>query len=507
MKNQHIPHLILGVPSVATPEEASIGFALASKRIKKLDNSPFSIEDLTAALATVESGSTGELRFEFALPADPGAIEGWTDERAASTLAGGDGDSEELATAHLYLTIQQLLQWDWVKGEESAKEVLRLSSLERTRDEALNTLALSLAMTGSMDRAMSALKQAVEGQWNIALQQNLGILAIEEDRELATNQATFWLDSARDAEERKQALLTVLGMLMSLQDDIADDTSDFVVIPPRVREAFRQALASDLPEETFGLLGTFMGQNDREWILQASNWAGAPLGGGSIANMILARAEGFEHFLDFLMDSTGSQSQPVQDSINRLVSDMNGIMLEEENAVGAAGVCMNLIDKGLDLSNFERVLTRPLTVNEICFAVGKDGGEPVEKVLDWLADAKGALVGLQAPEEAKEFLVDIIGRSGDLSAAVFHDSRAEDAQRIFDNLQQINYLNSTFSGRRRLNKNAVKQMAWEMRSWCLDTRRLHDKCYQVLVGDDIRQAWSDLMQNVYQLERNIQTYL
>ena len=507
MKNQHISHLVLGLPTTASVEEASIGFARASKRIKKMEDPPFSVQDLTAALAAVESDSGQSLRFEFNLPADPETIIDWNEVRAGAAIDAAQSAPEEQASAHLYRSIQELLQWRWEEAEHAAKEVLKISDSEQTRDEALNVLALSLAMRGDMDRAISALKQAIEGQWNISLQQNLGILALEEDQELATSQATFWLDSATTADERREALLTVLGMLMSMQENATDDDSQDVTIPPRVLEAFRQAMASDLPEETFGLLGTFMGQNDRDWVLKASNWAGAPLGASPTANMIHARAEGFDHFVDFLMDNTGADSRPVQEAINRLVSDMNAIMLEEDTAVGPAGICINLFDKGLDMATFERILARPLTAREICLVVGDDGGEPVEKVLDWLVNAKHAASTFDGPQESRDLLLDIIGGSGDLAAAVFHDSRADDVRGIARNLEQVNYMSSTFGGRRRINKTALRQAAWEMRNWCLDTRRIHEKCMKVAVEEDVRQAWNDLMQGVYAVERNIQNYL
>lgn len=507
MKNQHIPHLILGVVSSATPDEASVGFALASQRVKRMEHSPFSIEDLTSALASVESATSHESHFEFTLPADPGTIAGWDEDRAASVHTNAEADPEEIANGHLYYAVQQLLQWKWDLAQKSAKEVLRLSQVEETRDEALNALALSLAMTDEMDRAISALKQAVDGQWNFALQQNLGILAIEEDLELATNQATYWLDSAQTPEQRKQALLTVLGMLMSLQDEAYESDSAQAPIPPRVREAFRQAMSSDLTEETFGLLGNYMSQNDRDWVLRASNWAGAPLGASPIGNMILARAEGFEQFIDYLMDNAQSQTDSVQEAINRLVTEMNGIMLLEERALGPAGVSMNLFEKGLDLSTFERVLARPLTVREICLALSAEGNEPTEKVLGWLLDAKQAIPGLDASKESHALLEEITADAGSMAAAIFHDSRASEAREIFDNLRDINHTHSSFSGRRRINKPVLRQMAWNMRSWCLETRQIHEKCMQVTTEDDLRKAWNDLMQAVYQLESNIQRYL
>lgn len=504
MKRQHIPHLILGVPSNASADESSVGFARAAKRIKKMDESPFSVEDLTAALAAVESTSTSTSAFVFALPSDPEILDGWTSEAAEVARAEEHKDAERAAQGHLVAAIDLLFGWEWTDAEAAAKEVLRLSNVETTRDEALNCIALSLAMQGENDKAVAALKQAVEGQWNFSLQQNMGILALEGDPELAANQATYWLEAAKTAEEREQALLTVLGMWMSLRD--GDEEDEEVPLPSRILASFRQALAAELPEDTFRLLGTFLAQNDKDWILKASNWAGGPLGNTETANLIFARAEGFDHFLDFLMENAKSRSNVVQESINRLVSDMNEVMFTEEDALFAAGICTQLFDRGLDFSSFERVLARPLTVREICMAVGGDDGEPVEKVLDWLIQAKAAIASLEVTEESKGLLRDVTGSGGNIAAAVFHDSRMDDARRIYENLQEINALHASYGGRRRINKAGLREATSAMSRWCSETRRIHEKCMKVATSEDLRKAWNELMTAIAGLESNIRAY-
>jgi hypothetical protein len=481
-----------------------VGFARAAKRIKKLDEAPFTVEDLTAALAAVESTSTSTTEFVYALPSDPELLVGWTSEAAELARADEHADVERAAQGHLVAAIDLLLEWKWVDAEAAAKQVLRLSHIETTRDEALNCLALSMAMQGENDKAVAALKQAVDGQWNFALQQNLGILALEGDPELAANQATFWLEAAKTPEEREQALLTVLGMWMSLRD--GDDEDEEIPLPSRIRASFRQALAAELPEDTFRLLGTFLAQNDKDWVLKASNWAGGPLGDSETANLILARAEGLEHFLDFLMENAKSNSAVVQESINQLVRDMNEVMFTEESALFAASVCTKLFDQGLDFSTFERVLARPLTVREICMAIGGDDGEPVEKVLDWLILAKAAITSLDVTEESRELLREITGSGGNIAAAVFHDSRMDDARRIFENLQEINALHMSYGARRRINKTGLREATSAMSRWCSDTRRINEKCMQVATNEDLRKAWTELMTAIAGIERNIRAY-
>ena len=57
---ENCPHLVIGAPSNVKPEDAVAAFARASKRVKSNSDAPFQIEDLTSALATVQSSSRSD---------------------------------------------------------------------------------------------------------------------------------------------------------------------------------------------------------------------------------------------------------------------------------------------------------------------------------------------------------------------------------------------------------------------------------------------------------------
>lgn len=507
MKLHYVPHLVLGVTSAATPDEASVGFARAAKRVKRMEDPPFSVEDLTSALALIEGSGDDSLTFSYCLPANPDVLKNWDISRAEAAVAQAEQDAEQAALGSLQIALNLLLQWKWAEAESSAKDALRLSHVEAVRDEALNLLALALAMRNEDGKAIAALKQAVEGEWNLALQQNLGILAMENDPELAVTQATFWLESAQTVEERESALFRVLGMWMSLQEDAEDDDDDEAPLPPRLRDSLRRALTEDLSRDTFQSLGTFLARRDRDWIIKPSNWARSVHGNSVVANLVLARAEGFGEYMDYLVENTNNPTAAIQSEINSLIQGMNQLMIREDDAIGPASVCIGLFDKGLDYSNFERVLARPLTVREICLSVSEDDGEPVEKVLDWLEAAKDATAKLDISAEAREMLNDILGSAGNLVSAIYHDSRLTDAQRVQENLMEINSLHSYPGGRRRIDRNGLRRAAHSMQTWVLDTKRIHGKCLRLMTDDDLKQAWAQLITGVNQLEANIRNYL
>lgn len=69
------PYLILGVPFAATRDEAARGFAKAVKRLRRMDDPPFDLEDLNWAQHEIDhrEGHVDHSLDDFRVPADPSA--------------------------------------------------------------------------------------------------------------------------------------------------------------------------------------------------------------------------------------------------------------------------------------------------------------------------------------------------------------------------------------------------------------------------------------------------
>ena len=213
---KNCPQLILGAPSNVNSQDAVAAFARASKRIKSGENTQFSIEDLTSALSAIEAAlRSEESGLKFSVPADPihfnkslsfefgGEVFKFDSDLSKVNVEQLDLPLKALAgQVHLAAAIHQLLIWNWSKASEYARICLRLSDKEDERDEALNVIAASLAAQGDDVRALDALKKAVEGQWNLALQANLALIASEIDPDLAIEHISYLVDGARTAGEK-----------------------------------------------------------------------------------------------------------------------------------------------------------------------------------------------------------------------------------------------------------------------------------------------------------------
>ena len=494
MNPDHAPHLVLGVRSDADLSDATAAFARASRRVKTSDNPPFTIEQLTAALAQVESVGDATRRFVFRVPADPGAVSFTSETDAQAYLSSQDGsDAERQAMAHLTCAMAALHVWAWQSAQGHARDALRLSSLERTRDEALNITAAALAQEGQTDKAIAALKQAVQGDWNYALQQNLGILALEEDPELAAHQASYWLDAAETSEDRVSAIFMVLNMWMELQDDEGDDELE---LPEKMRQSLRHAMASDIPEDEFSLLGMFLARNDAGWVARATNWITSPHADSIVARMILARAQGFEAFMDFQTANAGSANAHVRSSIDGLLRSINQAMLEEEEAVWAAVVAMRLLEAGLDTSSLDRIAVRALAAREIGFHMRRQDSEPTQLVFDWLKSGHRAVASLDIGEDGQDFLTGLLNLGGEAVSRAYLASRFDDIERMTQMAAEIDYMMSGFMRRRKLDKSAVRSVSSTISDWCTDTRLMRAKCVEVDPSPEGRQLWDQLMTHV-----------
>ncbi len=228
--------------STASTEDATISFAKAARRSKASPESPFQLSDLTAALSQIQGHAADDLVFEFKVPADPSLF------AADARISAADVEAFKM----LVESIELLLDWKWTDSISLGKQILGRTDTESIRDEALNVIAAGFALSGDVDAGIAALKKAAEGEWNFALQQNLGILALKVDPELAANQSTYWLDAADSAEDRERAIFFVLKMWSSWEDDSGFE------LPVRIRDSFRTAINQDLSLNTFSMLGCFL---------------------------------------------------------------------------------------------------------------------------------------------------------------------------------------------------------------------------------------------------------
>ncbi len=170
------PSLIIGVSGDANRAELGTAFALASRRLKTSSSAPFTIEQLTTALADLEGDlKTPRLRLRYRVPANPAVVDmdrvlEVKGERYDATNLPSDvaplialgADAEDLARLSLAAAVKALYAWRWESAADASRVCLTLSKEEDIRDEALNVLAATLLVGDEATKALDALRKAVE---------------------------------------------------------------------------------------------------------------------------------------------------------------------------------------------------------------------------------------------------------------------------------------------------------------------------------------------------------
>ena len=476
MRTEYASRLVLGLASTAPNEQATTAFAKASRRIKLMDDPPFEIRDLTAALSQIEAHSNNHLHFEYGIPANVEIL------NPVETWSNTDKNSQRLLSESINL----LLEWNWDGARAKAKEVLQATDREDLRDEALNVIAAALAFSGDMEGAIAALKSAVEGEWNFALQQNLGILALQSDPMLAANQSTYWLDSATTTADRESAIFYVLKMWSN-----AEGEENFE-IPEKIKSSFQTALISGLSEDVFVQLGMFLARTDAAWIISNSDWKTANSHFATITRMIVARAQGYEEYIDFLVAEASSTEPAVSRAREDFISQIIDSMLEEGEAMGSASFAIQFVDGGLPCSTNNEALLRILAVREISMYFRDREEEPSEKFIGWLEDAQRYVLGI-SNEDVREALMEILVASSTMLIVLFVLAREQDIGKFDMALSTVFQMSQRWGGRRRLNKQEAIGIARTTRDWADEVNRTIIRLQGLLTTDeDIQRYLSQL---------------
>jgi len=447
---------------------------MASRRVKNAAAAPFKIENLTAALASVEAGRDTD-HLWYVLPCDQGAIlsvppaevagnpMATRQDACAAIGAAVEGtDRDLMGRTMLFHALDGLLAWEFDQALELATESLRLSREEQVRDEALNVMAAAHCMLGSVSKAVAALEHAVEGEWNLALQCNLAIVATDEKPELAVTQMRYLIDSAPDAQSKLNAAMRAIGLWRSVQTELtgSDDSDDHDDIPETLLSAIHSLLGDNgLTEEQFFGLGLFLAENDASGLGRSQSFNKSSYRSGPSGQLIAYRCSGFQDYLDNvvrLAKRAGTSAPFLEEKVEELVQQVNAVMADDENLVGAA-IALSFVQQGLDVSTAPRIILRSLLTFRVSRQAADSGDVPKTEFIGWLREAKNAIgsVSANSGSEMTEFLVGVTNDAGNFLAAVYVDHFADLIRQVAPLLDAINHQMSGFLRRMGANRQAI----------------------------------------------------
>jgi hypothetical protein len=221
------------------------------------------MEDLTWALHQLEQSQLDtdiDVTF-YRVPANQSLFT----SSSHNTVTEGQRTESDPQT-HLEDALSAVLKARWDEALTSAKQVLTATKNEDLRDEALNLLACAQWQLGDDDRAISALRQALEGAYNASLQTNIGVVAANLAPALAAEHLGRLSHEAPAIELRLGAAMRGFNLWHASLDE--DDESP---APATLREALRSLAktvvsSGDLSDDDVWSLLTVLSQRDSDWL-------------------------------------------------------------------------------------------------------------------------------------------------------------------------------------------------------------------------------------------------
>jgi hypothetical protein len=510
------PYIVIGVPAYAPKSDASVGFALATRRVKSRSDSVFTVQDLTSALSRLESADVGN-QLTFAIPADfelftRPLTSNWAGNPTPNELLKlsqsqlTDPDREVLSLMLLRAGLDALLVWEWGQADEILKSSLKISRDERVRDEALNLLAACLVMQGDTERAIQALSKAVEGQWNLRLQANLAMLAIEEDPKRAIEQMSYLVDGASGAAEKLSAIKMAIGLWRQVQEEElgTDDDEEFDPLPDRLLQSIVATLMSaDISEEDFFDLGLFVARVSPNAVTRDS-LKKSPYKGRATAEVIFARSCEFSHYIDNVVKlSYNDRNRPqcVDDHVDGLVEEVcRGIFDEDTNL---AWIAFSFLQQGLGVETMYRIWLRGALILLLPKILPEDDS-PNEQFIGWLKEAKNQRSRLQLPKELMDTTTELLNDASDMLMRLQLRDFFSLAGDVENMAIQINQQMSGFWNRLATDKTELRNRAQAGVDWCNDQLKMFSDFDSLGLGDpklrkevaELRAATNEIRQSL-----------
>lgn len=510
----NFPSLVVGVPTGATPAEVTTAFARRSRLIRSTDNPIFSIEDLTAALAELEKGNSDEAELRYSLPADKtvydressfeldGIRYSSTNNLAGLDLASlSDSQRSTASIALLTASIDAALAWEWSRSSELAKMCLQTSRSETERDEALNVLAVCLAFQGDEIRALDALKKAVEGEWNLPLQTNLAILAVEHEPERAVTQMKFLIEGSTNHKARTQAVLTAINLWTQHQKVQvgSDDDEEHEPLPPDVVQAIFEVLTDkDIQEGTFHTVGLFLARTVPEQLLRSTVFSVGPHATSIAAALIRKRTDGFGEYLDELVSQSSTLSRSNYEWLHREldthVSAISSLLFGDDVSEFAVGFAFHLLRQGLDCSNSSRLILRLRLIQTLGMNFFQEGAMPSDDFLRWLEEAYEEIRRSSSNFEdgLNDFIIEMGTAASNILGALIHDALVETFNSSLMAVARVQQQMGGLFSRLTANKLAVRSVASAVVRFVDDNLPIIQRILPFVEGPDLRAALQQL---------------
>jgi hypothetical protein len=498
--------------------------------LKTNANSPFTLEQLTTALADLEENvKNPRFRLWYQIPANPSVVAAnqthlingkrYSNESSFAELqhvAEQIFDREDSRSLVLASALTHLGRWEWSEASNLARLCLKHSADEDIRDEALNLLAASLLMCGEPEKAIDALSKAVEGRWNLALQINLSAVAAEVNPATAVEHMAFLIDGAPDLEQQLQAARTAIALWRRAQgqETGSDDEDEFAPPPRPVLDAIYEFLDSkDLSEEDFYAFGLFLARVDGEHLSESAPLTHSVHASSPSAHLVRARTRGFSSWVGEFGAVAQEEADLVRPWILEEIEDfvrlLARMLLSDTDDEQKFGILrtFTLFNTGLPTNTSSRVRLLVLLILKFHVVLDEDQS-PKDEMDDWL---EAAFEGVkyetwQVPHNEKQQLLESISKA----AVTLFFYRYKEIRELLPQIENqsllIAHKTSGFLGALTANKTALKAAACKITTFSSDTQRTLSRLRQMITDDDARQTADSILNALATIAQRVQKW-
>lgn len=393
--------------------------------------------------------------------------------------------------------VSRLWDWDWEGALVDAKRCLLVAKDEQTRDEALNIIACAEWQLGDDPGAIAALSSALEGNYTEGLQVNIGVVAGSLDPQLAGEHLGRLAVEAPTLRLRLAAASRALGLWFADPDPWETQESDHA-LPARLRDALRTLVRSDIDEASFVRLARTMSTWDEEWFGKGENLSGSPFEGSTVVAVYQAKARDFGEFVKALVSVVAREDPPEWAMVERdgLVGSAIAALNPQDANPMAASFGLLLIDSGLPMEAGIHVDLVGFTVVAVCEGIDPTKGEPQERFLDMVVQARSKIAEVPTNEQERSNTVLDFASSkviGSIAAA-----RANQYDQVV-NLYNDLALRLRGVPSHQINRGAVRSGTQSAVDFLSDTARMLERLVAYTSDPDFKSSLSEFRNQVRQL--------
>lgn len=419
------------------------------------------VRELVSLLASPTTSAPSD-----ALLGDPSVWRPLIDAGVPANGSGGARNAEYAGVSALVRSAQALYEWRWEEARHLAREGLRSSRREAVRDELLNVIACSFWLDGEPDLALSALDNALEGEYTDELLVNASVVASELEHHTARDRLVRIAREAPSVHQRSMAAERAL--FLWLNDDARIWEEDDEGLPIEIRDALRPLIREELPDDRYLRLLRVLAFHDDEWLAgQGMNMFGRR-STSAMVRVFKARASGLDDFARALAAEirAGSTEEWLLRERDSIVESATEVLFERNDEFAAAFFGLSLIDADLPMAASQSIPLRCLTVASITSNIDSDESEPNLRFIDLVVGCSRDVHLVD--EDDQDRMWRLITIAAERLAAAYFGHRAEQFDDAMEAFRMIMVRVGSIPTRN-LNKVAVRENLAPIREFLHDT--------------------------------------